>query len=452
VCGLFRYSLANYRGREKQSLGRVVFQPWAEADPNSARVCQELPAVDKIQSHFQEATGQSSDTKRVCMVTHSFYERDNRVMRYAEALVERGNTVEIFALRSGRDLPKEEIIFGVRLFRIQDRFEKKESSKISFLWPLLRFLFVSLFWVAKRHQKRRYDLVHVHNIPDFLVFSALYPKLSGCRVILDIHDIVPEFFGSKFGNTKGGSIIRALKLMEKISAAFADHVIIANDLWLDKYTSRSAPRKKCSVFVNNVDARIFRPRSSPPSHERPLILFPGGLQYHQGVDLAIQAFSKLRERLPEVEFHIYGDGIAKPDLVALATRLGLNGSVRFFNPLPIHEVASVIAGADLGVVPKRADSFGNEAYSTKIMEFMSVGVPVVVSNTKIDRFYFSDGVVRFFKSGDVDDLANAMHAVLTTPGLQRDLIANASEYVTRNSWETRKAEYLQLVDSLCQRS
>jgi hypothetical protein len=44
-----------------------------------------------------------------------------------------------------------------------------------------------------------------------------------------------------------------------------------------------------------------------------------------------------------------------------------------------------------------------------------------------------------------------MHEVLTTPGLQRDLIANASEYVTRNSWETRKAEYLQLVDSLCQR-
>ena len=111
-----------------------------------------------------------------------------------------------------------------------------------------------------------------------------------------------------------------------------------------------------------------------------------------------------------------------------------------------------MAEADLGVVPKRADSFGNEAYSTKIMEFMSLGVPMVVSSTKIDRYYFNDSVVRFFESGNSDALADAMFDVLNNDELRRGLVARASEYVSHNSWENRRADYLKLVDSLCARN
>jgi glycosyltransferase involved in cell wall biosynthesis len=136
----------------------------------------------------------------------------------------------------------------------------------------------------------------------------------------------------------------------------------------------------------------------------------------------------------------------------LAKAIGLNGSVRFFNPLHIREIANVMAKADLGVVPKRADSFGNEAYSTKIMEFMSVGVPAVVSSTKIDRHYFNDSVVRFFESGNVNALTEVMYDILTDPQMRRDQVERALEYVSLNSWENRKSEYLQLVDSLCARS
>jgi glycosyltransferase involved in cell wall biosynthesis len=383
------------------------------------------------------------------MITHSPYENDARVVRYAESLAQRGDCVEVFALRSNPQSPKDEMIAGVRVLRIQDRFAKKERSKSSFLWPLLRFLVVSSWWAMRRHLGRPYDLVHVHNIPDFMVFAAWFPRLTGARVILDIHDIVPEFFCSKFGTSPRAIWIRLLKLMERISAACADHVIIANHLWLDKYTARSAPREKCSVFVNNVDVCVFHPRPRSPDTGKLVVLFPGGLHWHQGVDIAIRAFAKLRHRLLHAEFHIYGDGAAKSELVALARNLGLNGSVLFFDPQSIDKIAEVMAKADLGVVPKRADSFGNEAYSTKIMEFMSVGVPVVVSSTKIDRFYFDDSVVRFFESGNVEALADEMYSVLSNRELRQSLVVCASEYVARNSWETRKSDYLGLVDSLC---
>jgi len=123
--------------------------------------------------------------------------------------------------------------------------------------------------------------------------------------------------------------------------------------------------------------------------------------------------------------------------------------VKFFNPLRLHEIADVMATADLGVVPKRANSFGNEAYSTKIMEFMSVGVPAVVSSTKIDRYYFDDSVVRFFESGNADALAEAMYEILKNPRMRGDMVKRASKYASLNSWENRKRDYLQLVDSLC---
>jgi glycosyltransferase involved in cell wall biosynthesis len=409
----------------------------------------ECPVV-RVEGDVEGGSRRSS--KRVCMVTHSFYESDNRVIRYAEALAQRGDSVEVFALRRNPEMPKQEIISGVRVFRIQDRFGKGQKSLSSFLLPVLRFLIASAWWVMRRHGVQSYDFVHVHNIPDFLVFAAWYPKLMGAKVILDIHDIVPEFFASKFEAPERSNLVRGLRLMEKISAGFADHVIISNHLWLDKYISRSARREKCSVFINHVDSRLFRPRSRTNKTGHPIILFPGGLEWHQGLDIAIQALQKLRRRIPDVEFHIYGDGIMKPKLEELAKELGLDHSVQFFKPLRLNEIADVMARADLGVVPKRANSFGNEAYSTKIMEFMSVGVPVVVSDTKVDRHYFNDSVVRFFESGNAGALAEAMYDILTNPQMRHDLVKRALEYVSLNSWENRRPEYLHLVDSLCARS
>ncbi len=191
------------------------------------------------------------------MVTHSFYESDNRVMRYAEALAGRGDQVDVFALRRSPELPAVETINGVRLFRIQDRLGKSERSKISYLWPLLRFLAVSSVWLTREHHRRAYDLAHIHNVPDFMVFAAWYLKLSGKPILLDIHDIVPEFFASKFRIPPRGLLVRLLYWMERASAAFADKIIIANHLWLEKYAARTGANGRCSAFINNVDRTVF---------------------------------------------------------------------------------------------------------------------------------------------------------------------------------------------------
>lgn len=387
--------------------------------------------------------------RRICMVTHSDYTRDARVTRYAEALAERGDEVQVLALQSAPGLPREEKVGKVNLVRLQQRFAKDGSSRLSYLFPVMRFLTASSAWLATHHRRERFDLLHIHNIPDFLVFAGLYPKLRGAKIILDIHDIVPEFYASKFSRGEHSLGIKALKVMEVLSAKVADHVIIANDLWLEKYRTRTRANGKCSVFINNVDTSIFRQRPRTRQDDKLVMIFPGGLQYHQGLDIAIRAFAKVQQRFPNLEFHIYGDGNMKEQLIALTNELRLNDSVKFFKPLPVRQVAEKMANADLGVVPKRADSFGNEAYSTKIMEFMALGVPVVVSKTRIDQFYFNNSVVRFFESGDADSMAAAISDLLGDKEARQRLSQSGSLYAEANSWNSKKRDYLNLVDRLC---
>jgi glycosyltransferase involved in cell wall biosynthesis len=389
--------------------------------------------------------------RRICMVTHSDYTVDARVTRYAEALAERGDHVDVLALGASPDLPRQETIRGVNLYRLYARGRKDQQTRMAYLLPILRFFGSAALWVAKSHFRKPYDLLHVHNVPDFLVFTALFPKLTGAKVILDIHDILPEFYASKFAAAEGKMSVKLLKSAEWASAKVADHVIIANDLWIEKYVARTGARGRCSVFINNVDGNVFAPRPRVREDGAFIIIFPGGLQWHQGLDIAIRAFKKVVAELPPAEFHIYGEGNMKVEWMALAQELGLGEKIKFFKPRPVRQIADIMANADLGVVPKRADSFGNEAYSTKIMEFMSLGVPVVASSTRIDRHYFDETLLRFFESGNVDALAAAIIEVARDGTLRRRLVANASRYALRHGWESRKTDYLRLVDSVIDR-
>ncbi len=387
---------------------------------------------------------------RVAIVTHSHYRSDNRVIRYGEALASRGDFVDALGLRPAPGLPSCENVDGVHLHRLQDRFAKNEQGVSHHLRRSLRYLMVTSAWLTRQHLRQPYDLVHIHNIPDFLVFAAWYPRLRGAKVILDIHDIVPEFYTSKFASKASSLSVRALLLMEKWSARFAHHVIIANDLWRDKYATRTGTQNRCTVFINNVNTDVF-PRSLRrlPSMNLPLVMFPGGLQWHQGLDIAIRAMPRVIEVFPRAEFHIYGEGPMKAEWMALANSLGLAERVKFLPEIPVREVAAKMAVADLGVVPKRADSFGNEAYSTKIMEFMALGVPVVASSTRVDRHYFDDSLLKFFESGNSEALATAILEVLQNREETQQRVARAVAYAAKHSWETRKQEYLNLVDTLC---
>lgn len=386
--------------------------------------------------------------RRICLLTQSCYEQDNRVLRYAESLAARGDLVEVLALRRQAADPVSTEVAGVKVHRLDDRFVKNERSPLAHLGPALRFLRRATRWLATESSRRPFDLVHVHNMPDFLVFATLPLRWRGTRVILDIHDLTPEFYAAKFRDGRPSWTSALLRLLERASAAAADHLIVSNHLWREKYAARTGTTGRCSVFLNHVDSRVHHQGLRRRADHRTVILFPGSLHWHQGLDLALLAFREVSAEIPDAELHFYGDGGMKPALVALAAELDCRGLVRFHDPVPVREIAGVMADADLGIVPKRADAFGDEAYSTKIMEFMALGVPVVVAATRIDRHYFDESLVRFFQPGDAASLARTMLDALRDTDGTRARVAKALDYAARNNWASREGDYLQLVDNV----
>jgi len=383
---------------------------------------------------------------RACMVAYAFYDSDNRVRRYAETLARRGDHVDAISLRQ-KGQKSFDTINGVNVFRIQER-ERNEKGKISYLGRLLKFLIKSTIFISRKHLKRPYDLIHIHSVPDFEVFAGCLPKLLGAKIILDIHDIVPEFYASKFGGGRDSMLFNGLLFLEKASAWFADHVIVSNHIWERTLVSRSVKQAKCSTVLNYPDPSLFHLRQRDENNGKIVMMYPGTLNWHQGVDIAIKAFNVIRAKIPEAEFHIYGTGGQKDHLITLVQDLGLQDSVFIKGFLPLDKIAKVMATADIGLVPKRNDPFGGEAFSTKIFEFMSLGIPTIVSRTKIDTYYFNDSVVKFFVPEDVNDLADSMLTMIKNEDLRKNLAKNALKFVEDFCWETRKLEYLGLADRL----
>lgn len=384
--------------------------------------------------------------RHICMLAYAFYESDNRIMRYADALAQRGDIVDVIALKS-ENMPKYSRLRGANIYRIQKR-TTNEKVKASYLSKLMIFLFRSAFFITRKHAKNRYDLIHVHSVPDFEVFAALIPKLNGAKVILDIHDIVPEFYASKFAGGKDSFFFKALVKVEQLSIKFSNHVIISNHLWYKTLTNRSVDKSKCTTVMNYPDEAIFFKRPRSRNDDTFIMIYPGTLGWHQGLDIAINAFVKIKDQVPKAEFHIYGRGPEKDNLENLIQSLHVSDRVFIKDPMPIHQIAEVMANADLGIIPKRNDPFGGEAFSTKTLEFMSLGIPIILSATKIDKYYFNDTVVKFFVPDDADDLAAAMLDMATNENMRKTIRDNADQFVEHYQWSKKKDEYFKLVDSL----
>jgi glycosyltransferase involved in cell wall biosynthesis len=383
------------------------------------------------------------------MLAYAFYESDMRILRYANALTERGDVVDVIALRR-EGAAAFEVLDGVNVYRIQTR-ERNERGWFDYLIRILRFMFASTIFLTRKHLSRPYDLIHVHSVPDFLVFSAVAPKLLGAKVILDIHDILPEFFASKFSAGEHTIKFKLLLWAEYLSIRFSNHVIIANDLWRERLVRRSAEDHRCTSIINYPDTRIFYRREELRPHDgRFRMTYPGTLNSHQGVDIAIRAVAELHHEMPELQFHIYGEGPERSALMELSAGLNLSDAVIFHHFLPCNRIADAMAMSDIAVVPKRAASrFGNEAMSTKIMEFMSLGIPVIVSDTRIDRYCHDETRVRFFESDNVADLAASIRALRNDDRLCEQLAQNAFAYVQASSWNQKRHVYLDLTDELC---
>jgi len=192
--------------------------------------------------------------KKVCMVAYSYYPADPRVRREAEALVDEGMLVNIICLRNGSE-PKQEVVNGVEVYRLP--INRKRGGKLSYLLEYACFIMMSFFTLSILYKRKRYNIIHVHNMPDILVFSALLPKLCGSKVILDLHDPMPEVYMAKFKINNQHPVIRLLRFGQRSSIKFSDLVLTVNKACRGLFISHGCPGSKIHVVMNTPQESIF---------------------------------------------------------------------------------------------------------------------------------------------------------------------------------------------------
>jgi glycosyltransferase involved in cell wall biosynthesis len=389
---------------------------------------------------------------RHCMVVHAYYPvGETRVQREVDALVAVGYEVDVLCLRD-RGEPRREREGVVTIRRLPVRRHRGTGLVVQALEYLAFFLAV-LVTLTLLHHRRPYDTVQVHNLPDVLVFAAVAVKRSGSPVILDLHDLMPEFLASRTGLPMRHPAVRLLVWLEQRSCRFADHVITVTDGWRDTLIDRGVPPAKATVVMNLADPRVFggvvRSSRATARGERLELLYHGTITHRYGLDLLLEALATVTRDAVPVHLTVHGHGDALDDLRGLADDLALDDAVTFSTELlPTEELPRLIARADVGVVPYRSDVFTDGILPTKLLEYVATGVPAIVSSTPATRCYFDDTMVRFVTPGSSDDLAAAIRDLHGDADARTALADDARAFERRHDWETTAAAYADLVHRL----
>lgn len=406
---------------------------------------QEFPA--NICPNMPSLAGQHA--KPIFMAAYTNYRRDPRVRRQAEALVEAGYRV-VFMASQQRGEPHREVIAGVEIVKVPGLQNRRTSMAVYLADYAIFFLLLVMHLMLR---PRRYALIHVNNMPDFLVFAAWLPRLLGTPVIHDVHDLMPELFEEKFGAGQRSWILAAIRAQERWAGRFASAVLTVEDRLKDILTSRGTPSDKIYVLMNLPDDRIFTARVAPrpkPSQAPFVLVYHGTLARRLGLDIAIRAVAQARARVPTIQFRIVGAGEERANLITLRDELGLAGPVTFSDGfVPVHTIPALIADADVGVCPLRISGGTDIMLPTKLLEYVSMGIPCIVPRTGTITRYFDERMVQFFEADNVASLSDSIVALHADPQRREDIARGAQlRFANKYRWSLHKAIYLNLVRSL----
>jgi glycosyltransferase involved in cell wall biosynthesis len=385
---------------------------------------------------------------RVCMIAYTFYPRDPRVRREAEALASRGDTVDFICLRESGVASRRDYE-GVHLYPLSVGRYQGESP-LAYMAKYASFFLQSFVLVSCLFFKKRYDLIQVHTMPDFLVFAALVPKLFGAKIILDVHDLMPELYICKFRSGPRHFIIRLITWVERCSISFAHQAIAVHAPHRDALVAHGNEEQKFAILLNVPDPRIFHVNGEVRSDGKFRLIYHGTVARRHGLEVALKAVRAVRDRIPNLEFVVIGSGDDLARIKQQAVQMGLGGCVRFLGTMPVEGLPIQLRQADVGMVPILYDAFTRYMLPLKLLEYVGMGIPCIVSETETIRAYFNDKMVRFTKPGDDRELANHILELYERPEERALLVAQAAAFNAAFNWPQQKQHYFNVVDSLLQ--
>ncbi len=392
---------------------------------------------------------------RVGMIVHAYYPWDSRVRRAAEQLAAAGIEVHVVCLRDaagtdGKRVPKREIIRGVHVHRLG--LSKKRGGKLRYFVEFAAITIIGMLKLAQLHLRKRFNVIHIHNMPDLLVFAGLIPKLTGARLVLDVHDPMSELFQANYRMEDGNFMIRAIRLQERLSYKFADHLMTVSHPMAENVAQKADCCKADVVIVQNLPDRKTFPMGNEirwPRHEAGfVVLYAGTVTDHYRLDIAVRAIAIASKSIPSIRLNIVGDGNRIEQVLDLAKELSIAERVTHLKPVRHQLVKDLMAEADVGISTHQAGAFGDLYFSNKIVEFLTQGLPVVISRTKTITYYLPDDALFFCEPESPEGCADQLMTIWSNPNCVIQKLTRARKIAEQLNWDSEKKNLLQLYQKL----
>jgi glycosyltransferase involved in cell wall biosynthesis len=329
---------------------------------------------------------------RVLLLTQYFDpEPLPRGLMFARELARQGHEVEVLTgfpnYPDGRIYPgyrlrflQREVIDGIRITRVP-LYPSHDASVRHRLMNYLSFPMVAAFlgpWLVEKP-----DIIHAYYGNATIGLPAwVLGALSGAPVVLDIQDLWPDSItASGMLPRRLGFVVGLVEAWCRLMYRGVAGIAVLSPGFKRILVDRGVPPSKIRVVPNWCDEAQTRSGILPPEEAARLegrfnVVLAGNMGMVQGLDVVLEAASRLKDLAPEVQFVLVGGGLDRPRLEARAEDLGL-GNVLFLPRRPIGEIGAIFQRADALLVHLKDDPLFAITIPSRIQAYLAAGRPVL---------------------------------------------------------------------------
>ena len=383
------------------------------------------------------------------MIAYADLPTDSRIVRQAKAAAEMGFSVDMIMPTTGNDedldLPDQ-----INLHRLNSRYYKG-LCKLQNLFAYSDFFIRCFFRTSFLYHQKKYRVIHVHNIPDILVFTTVVPKIFGAKIILDIHDPMPSTYLAKYVRSRRGFFHGVLIVLERMSAAYAHSILTVNEPVKNDVLVKDHIRSdKIMVITNFADGEIFRSVKGFRLDDPLRLIYHGTIARRFGFEAALEAVSKVAN--PEkLSIKIIGRGDYELPLKKLIRDLKLEKTVVFDNrTYPLPQLPEILCTYHLGIVPYSLSRATDYMLPVKLFELLALGIPSVTIGNAAIRYYLDESMYFAYDPLRTSSLTELLDRIIGDPSL----ILEKREAILRNRerflWKNERDRYINHLKSLVQ--
>jgi len=384
--------------------------------------------------------------KHICMIAYTNYLSDARVRREAETLTATGDFEVTFLALQEEDSAKSYETENVKVVELNVK-KYRGQNKIEHFASYMKFLYLAFCKCNKLLCSRRLDVIHVHNMPNFLVWAGFFPRVFGKKMILDVHDSTPETYFARYGEAANKLLFKILCWEESLCCAFVNKVICVNHVQRDELVKRGIPSEKIIISMNVPDPKWFRTDKiiKYNANTRKKLIYHGTIARRLGIDLAIRAFAKISNANPSMEFYIFGDGEGLDECTELSKLFDLDEYVHFSHKMvPLELLLNLLEDMDVGVVANRKNPATELMLPVKLLEYVALGIPVIAPRLRAIEYYFTNEMVSYFEPEDVESLAQAILDLSKNEIKGKAQAEKAKAFMDQYRWEKNKMDLINL--------